>query len=170
LSPPSQVNVRQPSKPRSVSSVRRWSLLTCLVPFGYAVLGVAALAAPNYEVFPFFSWFLFPVTPTTVTRFAVRIQHGDQPPNRTAWFEEDTALGVSRHSMDAQMLIQTLGNSVESKHTTAIHQTRSTFERNFLTGPCRYRLVKRSYDPLIRWTERTQSIDIVIATFECGRP
>ncbi len=128
MSPASVSNT--PPRPRAFRIVQRYARAVCLVPFTYALLGLLALSAPNYEVFPFFSWFLFPVTPATVTRFGVQIQHpaGDST-NR--WYEQDTSLGVARHSMDAQVLIQTLGSAVERKDLVSVHQMRSTFEGNF---------------------------------------
>jgi hypothetical protein len=131
------------------------------------VLGLSAIAAPGYEVFPFFCWFLFPVTPNQVHRYALELEQQDgrrlQPP---VTYEALHTLGRQRNSMDLQVAVQAFGDAVSTGQTTRRSELRSLIEANFLTAPCAYRLVSVSYDPMQRW----RGVEIErksLGTFSC---
>lgn len=104
----------------------------------YALLGVCASVNQNYEVFPFFSWFLFPLTPHYVERYEL-----SPKPSLTA-------LGAL-HLTDLDQLVQRLGKAVDAGDQKQTLEVRSLLEQNFLMTPCGYRVVKLRYDPLARW-------------------
>lgn len=125
-----------------------------LVAFGYALLGVCASANDKYEVFPFFSWFLFPLTPNRVVRYELT------PMPRLS------ELG-RLHRMDLYVLTQELGARVEQDDRVAISQLRLRLEYNFLEPPCRYTLARTEYEPTARWTRGTSLTWQGLGEFTC---
>lgn len=122
----------------------------------YVVAGLAATALPpKYEVFPFFCWFLFPVSPTVESRWALRVEQvGGVTLPEARWYEE---LGVTRDpwAMDAYLTIQALGRAVEAGDAVAEATARRRLEANFLPTPTRYSLVRIRFEVLERWRDGT---------------
>ena len=139
--------------------VRRW--LSALL-FGYVGLGFAATAVPGFEVFPFFCWFLFPITPSVETRYALEVEMfggaAIEPP-RT--FQELDVV-EDPFAMDAWTTIQALGRAVDAGDSSEEERLRARLEANYLARPSRYRLVRRVFDPLDRWsTGRIEDSDVL---------
>jgi hypothetical protein len=143
-------------------ALRRW--LPRL--FGaYLVAGFLAVSAPGFEVFPFFCWFLFPVAPNTVERYALVVEAwGGMPVTPPTTFQ---ALDVVEdpHAMDAWTSIQALGRAVEAGDADRVARLRRRLEMNYLPAPSRYRLVRRTFDPLERWRTGRIRSEQILQTF-----
>lgn len=129
----------------------RWPTLLAAA---YAVLGVCAAANDKHEVFPFFSWFLFPITPAQVTRYELTTSAA---PTRLA----------EVLSMDREVIVQKLGKALAAHDVERIFELRQRLERNFLNGPCSYAVTRRTYDPVAAWLGTDTGVSQVIAEYSC---
>lgn len=120
----------------------------------YAALGLCASGNDKYEVFPFFSWFLFPITPNQVTRYEL------------ATSATKTRLAQAL-SMDLEVIVQSLGKAVAAQDAGRIVELRERLESNFLKSPCSYAVTRRTYDPLAAWLGTDAGVSQVIAEFSC---
>ncbi len=137
---------------RSLRGLRRglrWAAL------GYAVAALwGGLLVPGYEVFPFFSWFLFPLTPTTEVRYELVVteQGGRRLP-------EPLTL---RHfppraeplPVEAYYLVQSLGEALWRKDPSEVSHVRRLLDGPFLPSSCRYRILRVSGQPMDLLRER----------------
>lgn len=139
---------------RSTARRLRLGRWPALIAATYAALGLSASANDKYEVFPFFSWFLFPVTPNQVTRFEL------------ATTATKTRLAEVL-SMDLEVLIQDLGHAVVSEDAERIAELRQRLESNFLGRPCRYAVKRHVYDPVAAWQGADAGAPQVIAEYSC---
>lgn len=151
--------------------LRRLRKLLAVAVVGYVALGLAAVARPpRYEVFPFFCWFLFPISPTVEERWGLRVHEvGGAPLPEPRWYEE---LGVTRDpwAMDAHLAIQALGRAVEAGDAAAAARLRRRIEANFLPTPARYDLVSLRFEVLERWRDGTLRAERRVARFVSGEP
>jgi hypothetical protein len=146
----------------------RYRSLRRLLPVAlwtYIALGFAAAAAPGFEVFPFFCWFLFPLTPNVETRYELMVERmGDE-----AWADPVNYQELDRvedpHAMDLWVAVQALGAAIERDDEDAVPRARRMLEANFIPGPSRYGVDRVRFDPLVRF--RTDEIEdrARIATF-----
>lgn len=139
---------------------------------GYLVAGALAVLAPGFEVFPFFCWFLFPITPNTVQHYALELQTvGGQPVSAGTTFQT-LHLVQDPQAMDVWVSTQALGKAQEAGDAATVDRIRRRLEANFLPAPSRYRLVKKTFDPLERWEtgkEQTEVIADYAAPTGCQR-
>ncbi len=124
-----------------------------VVPLCYAVLGLCASAAEKFEVFPFFSWFLFAVTPNQI------IQYELTPSPQLS------ALGTLL-VVDLHVLVQRFGRALETKDRHA-EQLRRRLESNFFVSPCDYVVTRTESDPIARWLDGTIESRQRVAEFPC---
>jgi hypothetical protein len=118
------------------------------------VLGLCAGANQKHEVFPFFSWFLFPLTPNRVTQYELA-----PPPTLTN-------LGRT-HQMDLHVLEQELGSALERRDTVATPTLLRRLERNFLVCPSHFAVVRTDYEPRTRWTTGAVHSSHTLAELSC---
>lgn len=146
-------------------------LLHRLIPgllVGYLVLALLAIPTRRHEVFPFFCWFLFPITPNVETRFQIIVRENDGEDLDPAVPYEHALDSVRRpHSMDAHVAMQALGRAVESDRRGEQERARAVLEGNFLNEPCRYDLVEIKLDPYRQWRQRASPARREVASFEC---
>ncbi len=147
----------------------RQSLLWVAMPAVYAALGLMAIAARGYEVFPFFCWFLFPVTPNSVERFGLELEvvRGERL-EAPLLYERWRAAGARRNSMDLQVAVQQLGNAIEGQRPARVAELRQRIEGNFVDRPCAYAIVRQRYEPLDRWLAGDLGERQVVARYRCG--
>lgn len=125
-----------------------------LVAIGYSLLGLCASANRQYEVFPFFCWFLFPITPSHVTRYELTP------------IPMLSALG-RLHPTDLHVLIQDLGAALDRNDVATTTALRLRLERNFLVCPSHFAVTRTEYDPLARWATGTSDSSRALAEFTC---
>jgi hypothetical protein len=115
--------------------------------------GLAVLAAPGQEVFPLFSWFLFPLTPqspATEPELQLLEYRGQR-------FDPPVALAAVRDAVTAAQapvvvaLGQDMARAVAAGDEAAADRLRRTLESSLNPGAGRYRLVEVTYDPLARF-------------------
>ncbi|MEM1023976.1 MAG: hypothetical protein AAGD10_00035 [Myxococcota bacterium] len=128
--------------------VRAW--LPRLLP-AYVLAGMLASAAPGFEVFPFFCWFLFPITPTVETRYELQVEAlaGEALDEPTPF--RRLHLVAEPHAMDAWTAIQALGRALEAQDEAEVRRLRRRLEDGFLPGPSRYAVMRVIFDPVERW-------------------
>lgn len=117
----------------------------------YLVAGFMAAAAPGFEVFPFFCWFLFPVTPNVEERYELTVERlGDQ-----TWTEpvsyQSLDLVEDPHAMDLWFSTQALGDAIQANDLKRVSEIRRRLEANFLPAPSRYGVDRVRFDPLERY-------------------
>ena len=121
----------------------------------YVVLGLLATMAPGFEVFPFFCWFLFPVTPNIETRYELVVSEiGGRSLTPPAEYQS-MDLVEDPMAMDLWIAVQDLGRAEENDDTDAVGRLRRRIELNFIPAPNRYRLDRVTFDPLERWRDET---------------
>ncbi len=129
-------------------AVRRW---LPRLGVAYVVLGLLATMAPGFEVFPFFCWFLFPVTPNIETRYEIVVSEigGRGLDAPTEYQSMD--LVEDPMAMDLYIAVQALGRAVSSGDQEQVRRLRERIELNFIPAPNRYRLDRVTFDVLDRW-------------------
>jgi hypothetical protein len=114
---------------------------------GYFALGLATVLLPQQEVFPVYSWFLFPLVPGQQTRYALRLEEAQG----LLLYQDAEGFVANPHSVTVDELVQRLGLAVELGRTDEQQRIRQVLEKNHLPSPCRYELVRITFDSLVRW-------------------
>jgi hypothetical protein len=119
---------------------------------GYFALGLATVLHPRQEVFPVYSWFLFPLVPGEQTRYTLRLQetHG-QRLTAPLLYQDAEGIVTNPHSVTVDELVQQLGLAVQKGRADEQQRLRQVLEKNYLPLPCQYELVAITFDPLVRW-------------------
>jgi hypothetical protein len=118
----------------------------------YFVLGLATARLPQQEVFPVYSWFLFPLVPGQQTRYALRLL--DVPGQKFAaplLYQDAEGFVTNPHSVTVDELVQQLGLVVKTRKADEQQRLRRVLEGNYLPSQCHYELVTIVFDPLVRW-------------------
>ncbi len=115
------------------------------------IMGYATLArAPSYEIFPFYSWVMFALTPQEEEDYAVKISVVEGVPlDVPVVFQEAGELVHSAESIAVYQRIQRMGKAWEKGDTGC--GDRAIFEREYFRKRVSYDLVKRRFDPIERW-------------------
>ncbi|MEO1234488.1 MAG: hypothetical protein AAFZ18_36910 [Myxococcota bacterium] len=130
-----------------------WRLKRWLPRLGgaYVVAGLLAAAAPGFEVFPFFCWFLFPIVPGAEPRYELVVsEHAGTAVTPPA---DVQTLDVVRDpmAMDLWLATQRLGVALAKDDSAAVSRERRLIEANFVCAPSRYRIDRVLFDPLARY-------------------
>jgi len=133
----------------------------------YCLGGFLALLTPAYEVFPVFSWFLFPLTPGDEIHYELRVyEYGGVTVNPPCLYQEGGGRFVGEHSIELFELIQSLGRATESKNDLGEQGVLLLLE-NYLKAPYQVELVNVSYSPVERWKTGSAKI-IPLKSFKSG--
>ncbi len=119
----------------------------------YVVLGLLATMAPGFEVFPFFCWFLFPVTPNVETRYELVIDEIGGCPLAQPTEYQSMDLVEDPMAMDLWIAVQALGRAEAAGDAPSVQTLRRRIELNFIPAPNRYRLDRVTFDPVERWRD-----------------
>lgn len=131
----------------------------------YCLGGLLALLTPTYEVFPVFSWFLFPLTPGDEVRYEIRVyEYGGVPLDPPKLYQEGGGSFVGVHSIELFELIQALGRATERGDNASASNTLLLIE-NYLKSPYRVELLRVSYSPVERWKTGSAHA-VVLKTFK----
>jgi hypothetical protein len=114
--------------------------------------GLGVLVMPAHEVFPLFSWFLFPLTPNSPqVRPVLQLEeyqgHRYEP---ACPMESVREVVPPAQAPTVVRLAQDLARAVAAGDEKGIALARQKLETNFLTGTGRYALAELSYDPIER--------------------
>jgi hypothetical protein len=119
---------------------------------GYFVLGLATAMLPQQEVFPVYSWFLFPLVPGQQTRYALRLREArGQKFAAPLLYQDAEGFVANPHSVTVDELVQQLGLAVKTERADEQQRLRQVLEKNYLPSQCQYELVAIVFDPLVRW-------------------
>lgn len=125
----------------------------------YCIAGVYTTRLPGGEWYPFFSWFLFPTTPSVEqTDHSIRfLEAAGETLNPPLLLHEDHGLlSKEAHSSTEYLgLVRMLGESVERRDEKAVAHWQEQLEKNFLRHPVTYELVKMRFNPIERFKEGT---------------
>jgi hypothetical protein len=132
-------------------------LFVALVFFG----GLASLPRLNQETFPFYSWFLFALTPQAQIKYNIRIDelalYKLEEAKMTVYYEQAGGIVGQPHSPTAHKIIQRLGAAYVRGDKAEVERQRRLLEGNFLPLPNRYTLVEIWYDPIERYRTGEQT-------------
>jgi hypothetical protein len=143
----------QPAQPVLRAYRRRQGWLAAVLA-AQLVGGLAALAAPEREVFPLFSWFLFALTPQPEGR-AVELRLAELGGRRfdpPVPLETERTLVAPTQAPAVVRLAKAMDAALAAGDAAALRRARQTLEENFLRGrgPGRYALVEVRRDPVAR--------------------
>jgi hypothetical protein len=123
-------------------------LFVALVFFG----GLASGPRRNNETFPFYSWFLFSLTPQAKDKYAIKVtQYGPHRFKPARFYEHLVGVLGQPHSPTAHKIIQRLGEAVKRGDEEEVAKQRRLLEDNFMPGPSQYWLAEIFYDPVVRY-------------------
>ena len=132
--------------------------------------GLFTLLTPQHEVFPLFSWFLFPLTPNPGTRPALLLEdyRGTHYAAPVAVEKADGVL-TSAQAPAVFALTQELGRAVAVANESEVSRLRRILEGDYLPGPGRYALAEITYDPIERFRSGHEQVRL-IREFVIARP
>lgn len=131
----------------------------------YVGLGLLATMAPGFEIFPFFCWFLFLLTPNVETRYELMMSEIGGRSLSVATEYQTLDLVEDPMAMDLWVAVQDLGRAEVRGDAVSVKRLRSRIELNFIPAPNRYALVEVEYDPIERWRDGTVRERRTVATY-----
>ena len=113
------------------------------------IFGILSAPTPKHEVFPFFCWFLFSITPGPGIHYSIEITHQENEPlSPSQPFQKSPLVQFFESSTNADRIIQNLGRAIEDGNEEEIERFRDLLENNYFRSPVRYRVLKNKRDPL----------------------
>ncbi len=155
---------------RAAIATRR--ILLILYILATPVLGIIGLiTSPHKEIYPFFSWFLFALTPSYKTSYQIHI-HATRDIALPTPLPYTQAQGYvpTPQAITVRELTQRLGKAIEKGdlHTQGI--VRGLLERHHLYPGTTYSIHRAEYDPLLVWQKKQEPITELIAIFNHSHP
>jgi hypothetical protein len=132
--------------------------------------GLGVLLTPEQEIFPLFSWFLFPLTPDAGVRYEVQIlEYRGQIyamamapsaiPGAVVPVQLPTVVALGRR----------LGVALAAGDEAEVRRLRGLLEGGLMPGVGRYALVAVTYDPIARLRTGTEQV-VRVREFKSGQP
>ena len=121
--------------------------------FIYFAVGVMALPLPRHEVFPFFSWFLFPLTPSEQMIYGFRVYENDGKNSSGEILNKGLFAFKGENNIDIHYLCQRIGNSIKTENREELQLCIQILEAHYVKSPFHLELVKQNYHPVRRWKE-----------------
>ena len=152
---------------REYRRIRKGALCFLAVCFTGGLLTLLRLDREVFdrEVFPFFSWSLFALTPQAGPQYGLLLLEVNgravDPPRL---FEEADGLVAAPHSVTVFQLAQIFGAAVEAGRADREHY-RELLEKNWLPPRTKYELVKFNSDPIARFQQGGYEITQRLGTF-----
>ena len=106
----------------------------------YIYLGIAllGLGTSKHEIFPFFAWTLFPVTPAKVTAYQLRI------PEKKDFFMPPPSAG---NPIDFYNAVQRLGEGLREGKEDTVEREQRFLEKNYLPSGVSFEVLELQMDP-----------------------
>lgn len=143
-------------------SLRRWLPRLAGV---YLLGALAAVAAPGFEVFPVFCWFLFPVVPGYEARYELTVtEAGGVRPDAPTDIQQLDEFDDPK-AMDLWVVTQRLGKAVARKDEAGVAAARRLLEGSYLCAPSRYAMTELHFDPVERWRSGAVQSSRILASF-----
>jgi hypothetical protein len=132
--------------------------------------GLGVLLAPGQEVFPLYSWFLFPLTPNPGVRAELRLlEYKGRVYATPVSLESAREVVVTTQAPAVVRLARDLARAVAQKNEPETKRIREILEGNYLAGSGRYELVEIEYDPIQRLRSGAEQVRKV-REFNIGEP
>lgn len=124
-------------------------------------MGLLAAPLPRHEIFPFFSWFLFPLTPSEEVSYALKVrQNNGQKIESEGWNQGLLPFKGNNH-IDVHYLCQRLGRAYISNDFDEESAAMDILEQQYLKPPYVFDLVRITYHPVRRWKGDEEEVTIV---------
>ena len=145
-----------------LASLKKFRKLLTGFIFLYFIIGLAATPLPRHEIFPFFCWFLFPLTPGEETSYAFRV-HRNQGQQYDASQHNQGLIpfkGQTNH-IDVHYLARRIGRAIEKNDKKDLEDALTILENQYLSAPYSVELVRIHYHPVKRWKEGKEEINVI---------
>jgi hypothetical protein len=132
--------------------------------------GLSVLLVPGQEVFPLFSWFLFPLTHAPGVRFEIRIlgYQGHHYPVAVA--PVDLPGAVEPAQLPTLVVVgRNLGRALAAGDEPEVRRWRGLLEGGLIHGVDRYALVEVAFDPIAALRSGSEQVRTV-RVFLPGQP
>ena len=132
--------------------------------------GLGVLFAPGQEVFPLYSWFLFPLTPNPGVRAELRLlEYQGRAYAPPVSLESARDVVATTQAPVVVRLARDLARAIAQKNEPEANRIRQILEGNYMAGPGRYELVEIEYDPIQRLQTGAEQVRKV-REFKIGVP
>ncbi len=132
-------------------------------------LGAQHLLTEDQKVYPFFSWYLFYEVPSRIQSDYVvyfTAVEGEELEKRTAFIDDTLFHNINTHTTtDYYLMIQRLGNAIESANKKKIESEKRAFEENFTQPSVTYVIARRTIDPISYWLDKDVISEEDVAVF-----
>lgn len=123
----------------------------------YLIIGLGGLATQQQEIFPVFSWFLFPITPQmTQTEYNLRLFEVNDIYRSAEPFYKDAPsaeYAEKPHSPEAWQIIQNMGKAYVAGDQERVDQLRRLLEISYIPNVTGYALIEIGYNPIKRFQQ-----------------
>jgi hypothetical protein len=132
--------------------------------------GLGVLLVPGQEIFPLFSWFLFPLTPAPGVKFEIRIRQYQGQVYPTAMAPADLPGSVEPTQLPTLVFVgRNLGRALAAGDEAEVRRLRGLLENGLLHGVGSYNVVEVTSDPAA--SGRTGGGQVrIIREFKTGQP
>lgn len=138
----------------------------------YVLMGYGTQMLGYGELFPFFSWDLFSTIPQAErSDYGLQIVAVNNTPLVEPLYYENAAQWFAQpNSIEAYVLIQSLGNALVSSDPGSTRTVRKQLESIYMgkVVNAEYRIVRRKFDIRQRWLEHRFLSEENLATFSVG--
>jgi hypothetical protein len=131
------------------------------------ILGIIGLiTSPHKEIYPFFSWFLFALTPGQKIDYRIQIQSTRHTPLPTPLpYTEAHGHVPTPHAITVRELTRRIAQAYLNNDPATLAKARALLERHHLYPGTTYTIERISYDPLLLWQKKQVPITDPIVTF-----
>lgn len=137
-------------------------LIICF--YGLAAISLRFIYPTNPEVFPIFAWDLFAFVDNSKTEYTIEIVKFNRLLlDKPVLFTKSESLGLPSDSISARTQIQNFARAY-LRRSSDFDRHRNLLESAYLEKVQEYRLVKQTYNPVRKYKNGEQQIEI-IATF-----
>ena len=117
----------------------------------YFAIGILAAPLPRHEIFPFFSWFLFPLTPSEEVSYALKVHKNQGAEISADGWNQGLIPFKGENNIDLHYMCQRLGKAYENQNYEEEEAVLNLLEKHYIRAPYIFDLVKIKYHPVKRW-------------------
>ncbi len=137
----------------------------------YYVVGLLSGITPKREIFPFFSWFLFALTPNQQAEYGLRLTtYAGEKLDPPIDFRAAGDRIVRGTDIAFYRAVQKFGRAYANGDEAGLKRWRSHLESNHMRMPCHYELIHSSYHPIERWKTGAIRVQVIDAFYFAGMP
>ncbi len=136
-------------------SSKRFRIGACTFLLLYLLIGLLGLLTPRQEIFPFFSWFLFPHTPQVPQHeYNLRLfEVNDIYRSAEPYYKDAPSAEYAENprSPEVWQIIQNMGDAYIAEDFKRVNELRRLLETTWIPNVTGYALIKIDYDPIKRF-------------------